>query len=85
MRRETRTPRDGWQAIVSSQGLTFHTPGGNPYWDESVCYYFRDSEIDLIEAATNELQDLCLKAAQHVIDKKRYSELRIPPAAIPFI
>ena len=51
MRRETSTPRPDWQSIVSSQGLTFHTPDGHPYWDESVCYCFRSSEIDQIEAA----------------------------------
>jgi glutathionylspermidine synthase len=85
VRRENSTPRAGWQDIVSSQGLTFHTPGGNTYWDESVCYRFRASEVDQIEAATNELQDMCLKAAQHIIGNRRYAELRIPPAAIPFI
>jgi len=85
MRRETSTPRPDWQSIVSSQGLTFHTPDGHPYWDESVCYCFRSSEIDQIEAASNELQEMCLKAGQHIIDNKRYADLHIPVAAIPFI
>ncbi|HWE50339.1 MAG TPA: glutathionylspermidine synthase family protein [Bryobacteraceae bacterium] len=85
MRRETVAPRAAWQDKVSAQGLTFHTPDGQPYWDESICYRFRAGEVDQIEAATNDLQELCLKAAQHVIDNQRYAEFHIPPAAVPFI
>jgi glutathionylspermidine synthase len=71
--------------VVASQGLTFHTPEGEPYWDESVCYRFSAGEVDCIEAATNELQELCLQAGQYIIDNRRYADLRIPDAAIPFI
>jgi glutathionylspermidine synthase len=85
MRREAVQPRRGWQDLVSGQGLTFHSPDGRTYWDESVCYRFESKEIDEIERATNELQELCLRAAQIVIDKKRYKELCIPEAAIPSI
>jgi glutathionylspermidine synthase len=56
-----------------------------PYWDESAAYHFTAAEIDTLEAAGNELQVMCLAAAQHVIDNHRYAELAIPPAAIPLI
>lgn len=56
-----------------------------PYWEESAAYEFTAAEIDTLEAAGNELQTMCLAAAQHVIDKQRYNELAIPPAAIPLI
>jgi glutathionylspermidine synthase len=56
-----------------------------PYWDESAAYQFTSAEIDTLEAAGNELQTMCLAAAQHVIDRQRYAELAIPPAAIPMI
>ncbi len=85
MRREQRTPRFGWQDRVSSQGLTFHTPNGVPYWDESVCYRFTAKEVDELEAATNELQEMCLAAAGNIIENKRYEDLQIPPGAIPLI
>src|SRR5581483_10107860 len=91
---------EGWQKIVEQQGLTFHSlqgldsqspesaPGvGNerPYWDESACYEFTAAEIDRLEAAANTLQEMCLAAAQHVIDEKRYEELEIPAEAVPMI
>ena len=41
-------------------GLQFHTPEGHPYWDESACYRFSAREVDELEAATEELQRLCL-------------------------
>ena len=90
MRRLEVKPRENWQQTVAAQGLTFHTPaalpaGARPYWDESACYEFSAAEVDQFEAAGNELQTMCLAAAQHVIDTKRYAELEIPPEAIPLI
>lgn len=89
MERVASSPRDGWQQKVAKQGLVFHTPEDEgmdrPYWDESACYRFTTAEIDMLEAAGNRLQEMCLEAAQHVIDRKRYAELEIPSAAIPAI
>ncbi|MDE1178530.1 MAG: glutathionylspermidine synthase family protein [Edaphobacter sp.] len=93
MRRIATIPRDNWQQKVEAAGLIFHTPEGEgggaspdrPYWDESAEYQFEAEEIDKLEAAANVLQDMCLEAAQHVVDKKRYAELGIPAAAIPAI
>ena len=90
MQRHSIAPRSNWQSTVESQGLTFHTPqqlapGEKPYWDESACYEFTAAEVDTLEAAGNQLQEMCLAAAQNVIDNKRYAELEIPAEAIPAI
>src|SRR5687768_7328950 len=85
MRRVKVTPRSDWQARVESVGLTFHTLDGETYWDESAAYEFSAREIDEIERATNELHELCLKAAQHIIDANLFSLLAIPSEAIPYI
>lgn len=88
MKRITISPRANWQERVESEGLTFHSPvamAPQPYWDESAAYQFTAAEVDTLEAAGNELQTMCLAAAQHVIDRERYAELDIPPAAIPMI
>jgi glutathionylspermidine synthase len=82
------TPRQDWQKKVESAGLTYHSPeimAPHPYWDESVCYQFTAAEVDTLEAAANTMQEMCLAAAQNVIDRKRYSELQIPPDAVPMI
>jgi glutathionylspermidine synthase len=86
MQRNPLTPRESWQKKVESQGLIFHTlEDGTPYWDESAAYQFTAAEIDTLEAAGNTLQEMCLAAAQHIIDEKRYAELDIPAEAIPAI
>ena len=92
MQRHSIRPRENWQRVVEQQGLTFHSPKsapgvGNerPYWDESACYEFTSAEVDRLEAAANALQEMCLAAAQHVIDHKRYEELEIPAEAVPMI
>ena len=86
MQRLSLTPRPGWQQIVERQGLAFHTlDNGDPYWDESAAYQFTAAEIDTLEQAANELQTMCLAAAQHVIDTRRYADLSIPAAAIPAV
>ena len=86
MQRIPLTPRENWQQTVESEGLTFHTlENGTPYWDESAAYQFTAAEIDTLEAAGYTLQEMCLAAAQHVIDEKRYAELDIPESAIEAI
>ena len=88
MRRITVKPRDGWQQKVEAMGLAYHSPASMapvPYWNESAAYQFTAAEVDTLEAAANELQEMCLAAAQHVIDKQRYAELNIPAEAIPLI
>ena len=88
MQRITLNPRADWQSKVESVGLTYHSPEAmapQPYWDESACYEFTAAEVDTLEAAANKMQEMCLAAAQHVIDHKRYAELEIPEAAVPTI
>src|SRR6185436_5393107 len=55
------------------------------YWDESACYELTLDEIDALEKAGNDLHELCLKAAEHVIETNLFHLLSIPEDAIPFI
>ncbi|MFZ1529866.1 MAG: glutathionylspermidine synthase family protein [Ferruginibacter sp.] len=84
MQRIQTSPRNNWQTAVEKLGFGFHT-GDVPYWDESAYYSFSLPEIETIEKASNKLWQLCLEAVQHVIDKKTYTTLRIPPQFIPLI
>ena len=91
MRRLTLSPRPDWQQKVAKSGLVYHSPADPatgqpvPYWDESAYYLFSSAEVDKLEKATNDLQEMCLVAGQHIIDNNRFAELDIPPAAIPAI
>jgi glutathionylspermidine synthase len=79
MERKTTEARGNWQEIVESQGMHYHTVDGVPYWDETTYYEFYEPEIDKIEAATYELNRLCLEAVEHVITENRWDLFLIPP------
>lgn len=85
MRRITIPPRSGWQSVVESQGLTYHSIDDQPYWDESCYYELSSAEVDALEAATNELHGMCLAAVQHVIDNDLFGRLFIPDFAATLI
>jgi glutathionylspermidine synthase len=84
MRRVAAPTRANWQSKVEAAGLTWHTPG-QPYWNESAFYQFTAREVDTLEAATNELGQMSLAAAQHVIDNKLYAQMGIPASAVPLV
>lgn len=84
MRRVKCEPRPDWKRKFEQFGFSYHSLDGK-YWDESVCYRFSSSEIDMLEEITGELHGLCLKAVQHVIDNELFERLRIPDALVPMI
>ena len=84
MKRIEFLPRKDWQQTVESQGLTFHSRTGQ-YWNEEAAYVFTAKEIDTLERAANDVHELCLQAAQHVIDKNLFSELAIAPEAAELV
>lgn len=85
MQRTVTPPRMDWQEKVESYGMGYHTIDGEIYWDETAYYTFSSSEIDELESATSELQEMCIAAAGHVITNKLYDKMQIPPLAVPLI
>ncbi|MCA0374524.1 MAG: glutathionylspermidine synthase family protein [Gemmatimonadetes bacterium] len=84
MKRVAHPPRPDWQRKVESVGLTWHSNKG-PYWNESAYYSFTLDEVNALEAATTTLHGMFLEAAQHIIDRRLYEQLRIPPFMVPLI
>ena len=84
MSRTSINPREDYQKKLEEISFQFHSLN-NVYWDESAYYSFTSSEIDKIEAVTNELYDMCLKAVQHVMDNNLYDKLCIDSKLIPLI
>lgn len=85
MQRRVIAPRAEWQKLVEDKGMAYHTIDGEPYWDESTCYEFTAAEIDQIEKATYELNDMCLKAVDHVLSKKLFDRFAIPAQFADYI
>ncbi|MET8862521.1 glutathionylspermidine synthase family protein [Nonomuraea sp. NPDC004580] len=83
MRREHAAPRDGWEKTIEGQGLAYHRaahPAGlsRPYWDESVHYVFSMDEVEELERQVEELHEMCLHAAAHVVETGRFADFAIP-------
>src|SRR5712691_7964081 len=79
MRRSSVPPREDWQRRCEDVGFSFHSLGGR-CCVETACYVFSSEEIDILEAAAEELQRLCLEACEHIVRKRRCAELAIPEA-----
>ena len=79
MKRFTIDPRPNYRERIESVCLLWHER--DDYWNESAYYRLLSSEVDIIEAGTNELHARCLDAVQHVIDRRRYPEFGIPEQA----
>ncbi len=77
MQRETLTPRGDWQQQFEDLGFHFHSLDG-VYWDESACYRFSSSEIEMIEEVTWKLHALCIEAVDHVINKRAFGPFALP-------
>jgi len=85
MKRIPISPRQNWRERLESTGLTFHSIGGEPYWDESACYELTEREVDEIECATNDLHEVCTAAAERVIEHRDFDRLKIPREYVDFI
>jgi glutathionylspermidine synthase len=83
MRRVESEPRPDWRERCDAVGFSFYdlpSEGGRPYWNESAAYAFTLAEVEMIEAATEELFDRCMQAVEVVVRAGRFAEFGIPTA-----
>jgi glutathionylspermidine synthase len=85
MQRVRVPERADWRARADAIGFKFHTIDGAPYWTENAAYLFTEAEIDAIEAATAELEQMCLQVVDRVVREGRYDLLNLPNGAAELI
>jgi glutathionylspermidine synthase len=86
MQRLQISERTDYTKKLESVGINYHThEDGTPYWYEKAYYSFTESEVSAIEAATNELQRLCIETVGAVIASGDLSNFRIPQEFWPMI
>ncbi len=84
MQRERLIPRPDWPQKMEEVGFGFHSIDGI-YWDERACYALTTGEVDMLESSTNELHQMCIDAAQHVIDHDMFDRFAIPAEFVPLV
>jgi glutathionylspermidine synthase len=88
MIRKQIAPRPDWQRRVEEHGLIWHSPYGQPYWNEGVYYSFTAAEIEQITEATANLYQLFLRAGDAMLGYRDFYWLRqmgIPEYLFPAI
>jgi glutathionylspermidine synthase len=76
MKRIDIFPRKDWDRKIESQGFLFYDLDN--YYNETACYEFTAAEIDKLDIATAKIFDMCLAAANKVIDEGLWKKMFIP-------
>jgi glutathionylspermidine synthase len=85
MERVSITPRIGWEAKVEGIGFSWHTPNGEPYWDESGYWKLSDTDVDTISAAVKDGYAMLIEAIDFVIKGKQLPLFGYTDAVIEMI
>ena len=90
MKRISIQPRAGWQAKLDALGFDWHTvptpeDSTGTYWDESAYWQLSADEVDVLEAATNELHSMCVAAAEAAITRRLLPHFGFNSQAIALI
>lgn len=80
MKRMNIEARPDWHEKAKTDGFGFHTMYDEPYWTDDGYYSFTMKQIERdIEDPTDELQNMCLDAAERIIaSEEAMSKLHIP-------
>lgn len=70
MKRHIEVPRADAKDKLEAIGFSFHSWDG--YWNEAASYEFSLEQVECIEAATNELHQLCLNAVDRIVGDEAY-------------
>lgn len=90
MHREVIRPRENWQRKVEDIGFEWHTSTTDagtplPYWDESACWVLTPDEVDVIEAATNDLHEMSMEVVERVVTERLYTAIGYPDSVADLV
>lgn len=67
MRRVRHVPRADFAARAAELGFSFHTIDGEPYWVEDAHYEFTAEEVDILDDASAQLEEICIEAVDRLV------------------
>ena len=82
---DLRTVEPLSKTVMEDIGLTWHTDADGSAYISSDLVKVDEAEAEGYYAAANNLYELFIEAAQHVIDQQRYAELGIPSNLVALI
>ncbi|WP_426955347.1 glutathionylspermidine synthase family protein [Muricoccus radiodurans] len=81
MQRHTTEPRPDRRERARALGFAFADIEGEPYWDETAYYSFTAEEVDVLEAATDEIERLTIEAVDTAIRQDAREAFGLSPGA----
>lgn len=85
MERLRLAPRADWRKRAEDLDFSFHTIDGTPYWVEDAAYLFTAEDIDTIETATAELEQMCLALVDRTVTSGAYEAFRLGEGAAALV
>lgn len=85
MIRKKNKNRDNINNWCIENNFSFSNSDGCDYWDESNYYIFTKEDIKKIKKATYEVQKMCYKVVEYVIENKKYEDFNIKEIYWKFI
>lgn len=91
MKRHQVLPRQGWERLVTDEGLSYavdRAENGSvlAYWHEQAAYQLHPREVAHLETLTEELHTMFLQAARHLLTRPPLmASLALPPAAAEYV
>jgi glutathionylspermidine synthase len=82
MERIRLAPRPDWRKRAEALDFSFHTIDGKPYWVEDAAYRFTADEVDALDDATGELEQMCLALVDRTVQSGAYEPFHLPDEAI---
>ncbi len=79
MKRLSLRPRPDWRAKVEALGYEMDLDDAAPFWNESACWSFTASEVDVLSAAGSEVLSVLMRAAERVVEDRLWPLLGVPP------
>lgn len=71
MERISITPRADWQAKVEALGFSWHSPDGQPYWNEGAYWKFSSADVENIRSVVSDGYAMLIDAVTFVIENKQ--------------
>lgn len=69
-------PREGYVEKLADRGFILNPH--DPYWQETTAYKFNEQQIDELDDAAVAVNELCVEAAQTIIDRDLFHKFGIP-------
>jgi glutathionylspermidine synthase len=83
IKHENLKPRKDFKEKLADRGFILNE--NDHYWQETLAYEFKEEQINELDRVASEMQDICVEAAQYIIDRNLFFRFGIKNEWIDYI